>query len=159
MDFDTIIFETLKRSGIDFRNEKDVINKTVVLINYLLKGEFKYIPRKDNMRDIVMGMTRNEIMKCISDNAAVHYLDSNQLIPSYAQHVARFYPEYINSISKGAQSIEQIVQGLNLNDKLKQWIISQWYQGDENVLRGYVSQEIIEQLKQAPNQEKSLQSL
>lgn len=151
--FDDVMLKTLSyyESKFNKYDKNSVIEFTsLILNNYLVKKNVKAFSSKNKTREYVLKNGENNILNEIANRIKKRGC-IDDMINDYSIMIAQSFLSInnkINNIDNLKNKLTKCVLNLNLNDRQKQYLLSELEIGNVDVLYRYVPLELINEYKQ-----------
>lgn len=165
-------FEEVMEKTITYYSNKfdtsnlDAVTKVakMILLDYFAKQNIKVFSSKNGTREYVIGKRTidlyNEVVSALQRQNNVACDNEEAVINLYASMVAKSWIEKkldkqpqnrTNSIEDLQAEIHKRVNGINVNEAQKKWLLDEFYSGNIDALERYIPQQLIDNYKNLIN--------
>lgn len=145
MTFDDVMIKTLTyyKDRYNYFDKKQTFDMAKVILNdYFINKHVKVFSSKNGTRDYVLNVGEDKIKTEISNKIGFSFNDIKSLINNYSIYIVNIYMSK-NNIENISDKIIYALNKASLNDKQKEYLISEFNSGNISVLKGYVPNDLI----------------
>ena len=132
------IIYTLQKHNVELTK-----NNYIIWLNEILKENFNCISSDFEHRFNVAGKTRMQLISHMLKYTSIPYTDINQIISAYADYINNSLQKKETKDNVSYDDLCEKIDLLNLNDTQKEYLKIELQNGNINMLRGLISDDLL----------------